>query len=197
MKKIIVGLTGSLGSGKTTVAKIFKSFGAKVIDADKIAHYLLKSGTKSYKKIVSTFGSRILKKNKTINRRRLSQIVFSQRKSLEKLNRIMHPEIMKIIKKEIDAARQGIIVIDAPLLVEAGGTNFIDKLIVVNINRKKQIERIQKRMALSKPEILKRIKCQMPLKDKVRLSDFVIDNSGTIENTKKQVKQIRRALWKN
>ncbi len=195
--KIILGLTGSFGSGKSTVAGIFKSFGAKVIDADKIAHSLIKPGNKIYKKIINAFDRSILKKNKTISREKLAKIVFNNKRLLEKLNSIVHPEVIRVIRQKIRSSSAGIFVLDAPLLIEAGLANIVDKLIVVTITMKKQIERISNKTGLSRTDILKRIRAQMPLGNKIRLADFVIDNSGRIEKTKNQVRQIRRVLWKN
>lgn len=196
-KKIVLGITGSFGSGKTTVAKIFKSAGCKIIDADRIAHKLIKPKTKIYKKIVDTFGCGILKKNKTIDRYKLAKIVFDNRNLLNTLSKIIHPPVIRFIRDKIKTSNSKIIVLDAPLLIEAGLADLVDKLIVVVINRRKQIERILKKMPLNKTDVLKRIKYQLPLKEKVRLADFIIDNSGTIKETKKQVAQIRRRLWKN
>jgi dephospho-CoA kinase len=189
-KKIILGLTGSFGSGKTTVARMFKSCGAKVIDADKISHNLLKPQTQVYKRIVETFGKGILKKNRTVNRSKLGRIVFSDKNLLKKLNGIMHPEIIRIIKKKLNDIKVGIIILDAPLILEAGQSSLVDKLVVVKTTIAKQIKRIQEKTSISKDEILKRIKSQMPLEIKVRIADFVIDNGGTMAETKKQVEKI-------
>jgi len=197
-KKLILGITGSFGSGKTTVAGYFKSLGACVFDADMIAHRIIKPGSNIYKKIVDVFGCNILKKNKDIDRDRLAKIVFDNKYLLNRLNRIMHPEIIKIMKERIKNSHKNIIVLDAPLLVEAGLRRLADKLIVVKITRQKQIERILKyKRSLRKADILKRIGHQMPLSYKVRIADFVIDNSKTLEETKKQVGKIRRLLWKS
>jgi len=196
-KSVILGITGGFGSGKTTVARIFKSFGAKLIDADKIAHRVLKQGGKVYKKIIKTFGRDILKKNRQIERQRLAKVVFNNKNLLKRLNGIIHPEVIRIIKNEIKVSRAKVIVLDAPLLLEAGLGRIVDKLIVVKITKGRQIERIKNKTSLSKADILKRIASQIPLRAKVRLADFVIDNSGTVEKTKKQAEQIRRFLWRN
>lgn len=196
-KKLILGVTGSFGSGKTTVAKMFKSCGAKIIDADKISHGLLRPETQVYKTIVKTFGKGILKKNKTVNRRELGRIVFSDKNLLEKLNSIMHPEVIRIIKKKLNETKEGIIILDAPLILETRRRDLADKLIVVKSTIAEQIKRIQKKSTLTKREILNRIKSQIPFKKKLHLADFVIDNDGTFEETKKQVRQIRRVLWKS
>lgn len=196
-KRLIIGLTGSFGSGKTTVAKIFRSFGAEVIDADEIAHRIIQPGSQIYKKIISVFGENILKNNKAIDRDKLARIVFHNKNLLKKINRIMHPEIIRMIKQRIKISKSKLIILDAPLLIEAGLKNLVDKLIVVKADKRQQIERLIHKSSLKKPEILKRIKAQIPLRYKVRLADFVIDNSGIIKDTKRQAEQIRRLLWRN
>lgn len=195
-KRTILGITGSFGSGKTTVARNFKSLGAKIIDADKIAHRLIKPQTKIYKRIINTFSEDILKKNRTIDRDKLGEIVFNNKNLLKVLNKIIHPQVIRIIKREIKTSSQEVIILDAPLLIEVGLKKLVDKLIVVKITRKKQMERILHKMSLSKTDILKRIRHQIPLKDKVRIADFVVDNSGTVENTKRQVIRIWELIEK-
>ena len=194
---MIIGVTGSFGSGKTTVARMFKSCGAKIIDADRLAHRLIRPKTKVYQKIIAAFGGGVLKRDKTIDRDKLAARVFNNRKLLSRLNNIVHPEVIRIIKGRIKNAEAGIIILDAPLLIEAGLGAWVDKLIVVEIAKRKQIERIQKRNHLNQKEISRRIGLQMPLKDKVRLADFVIDNNGTQKEARKQVDKIRRQLWKS
>jgi dephospho-CoA kinase len=196
--KIVIGLTGNFGSGKTTVAKILRSWkGARVIDADKIARALLVPGTRIYREVVRVFGRGILKKDRTINRRKLGRLVFEDKRLRRCLNKIMHPEVIRIIRRKIRSYPSGIIVLDAALLIEAGLMSEVDKLIVVKISPREQIRRLQDKTSLSRLEILKRISAQMAQNQKVRLADFIIDNSGTIEQTRKQAQVIRRVLWKN
>jgi len=196
-KKIILGLTGGLGSGKTYVAKIFRLYAAQVIDADNIAHSIIRPGKKTYKRVVKSFGRQILNKDKTINRSCLARIIFNDKKLLFKLNRIMHPEIIRIIKTKIKTASKQIIIIDAPLLIEAGLKKMVDKIIVVAATRENQINRLLKRRQFNRADIARRINAQISLAKKVRMADFVIDNNGSKENTRKQVGIIRRKLWKN
>lgn len=196
-KRIVLGVTGTFGSGKSTVAGIFGKMGASVIDADDLARKCIYPGSRLYKKIVSVFGAGILAKNRQIDRAKLAESVFNNRDLLHKLNSVIHPEVIRNIKKEIKASKSKIVILDAPLLIEAGLRNMVDKLIVVKISRDLQIKRIQKKLSIGKAQILKRIKCQMPQKEKVRLADFVIDNNGTLRETKRQVSQIRRMWWKN
>ncbi|MFA4889009.1 MAG: dephospho-CoA kinase [Candidatus Omnitrophota bacterium] len=196
-EKIVLGLTGIFGSGKSTVAELFRSEGALVIDADKLAHRCLKPETKTYKKIIRLFGKSILKQNKTINRSKLAGVVFNNKKLLGALNNIIHPQVIREIKSKINSARKRIIVLDAPLLIEAGLKKIVDKLIVVTISRQKQVQRLKGRGFLKKIDILKRAKLQMPLNKKVRLADFIIDNNGVFSETRKQASRIRRILWKS
>lgn len=191
-KQAILGLTGSFGSGKTTVARIFKSFGAYTIDADRLAHNCIAPGSPAYERIIHTFGKGILKKGRIIDRKKLADVVFNNINLLIKLNNIIHPQVIRIIKAKINSSKSKIIVLDAPLLIEAGLAKLVDKLIVVKISRAKQLKRIRNKTSLTKTGILRRIRSQMPLSRKLRLADFVIDNNGTIKETSKQVKNI----WK-
>lgn len=193
-QKIVVGLTGSFGSGKTTVARIFSLEGAQVVDADAIAHSLYIPRTAAYRAIVNTFGKTILTRDARIDRRKLAGIVFGKKSLLKKLNAIMHPAIIKIIKKKVSGARRGVIVLDAPLLLEAGLKDLVDKLIVVKITRDRQITRTRKKTKLTKTEIIKRIAQQIPLKEKLRAADFIIDNNGSVVATTKQAQQVWNKL---
>jgi len=193
-KGIVLGVTGSFGSGKSTVARMFKAKGAAVIDADKLAHGCICPGSRAYRRIVSLFGADILNRKRTIDRARLARAVFNDIDLLRKLDSIIHPEVIRNIKHKIKTSRSNLIVLDAPLLIEAGLCNIVDKLIVVKIGRDKQIKRIQEKLSIAGAEISKRIRCQIPLKEKVRLADFVIDNDGSIGETRKQVTQLIRRL---
>ena len=189
-KNMVIGVTGSFGCGKSTVARMFKSFGAGIVDADRIARGLIKRNTRIYRKIVDTFGDNILKRNKEIDRAKLADVVFADRKSLGRLNRIIHPQVIRIIKRSIKNKSRRIIILDAPLLIEAGLLYLTDRLVVVKSDRKRQVERLLKKTPLSKCQVLKRIKAQLPLWQKIRLADFVIDNSGKLTMTKKQAREI-------
>ncbi len=189
-KRIVIGLTGGFASGKTTVASIFKALGAKVIDADLIAHQAICPGELAYRKVVKAFGQEVLNKDLSINRHKLGKIVFARQNLLKLLNRIVHPEVVRRIKRQIKLSPKGPVVLDAPLLVEAGLACLMDSIIVVKLPLTEQIKRAKKRDGLKKEDVLKRIKAQSSLSDKVRLADFVIDNSGSRAKTKKQVMQI-------
>ncbi len=188
--KIVAGATGSFGSGKSSVSAIFAAYGAKIIDSDKIARSCITAGSKIYKKIISAFGRKITGKDKEIDRVKLAAVVFNNKKCLKKLNSIVHPEVIRIIKKEINSKKKGVVILDAPLLLEAGLRKLVDKLIVVTIDRETQIKRLLKKTPLKKTDILKRIKSQISQNVKSRFADFIIDNNGSMTKTKKQVKGI-------
>lgn len=193
-KKIILGVTGSFGSGKTTVAGILKSFGARIIDADRIAHGCIRPPEPAYKKIRAAFGKKILQKNGLIDRAKLAQVVFGDKKLLRKLNNAVHPQAIGIIKDKIRSFESGVVVLDAPLLLEAGLKNIVDKLIVVKVTQAEQLRRVKKKTSLSEAEILKRIKAQMSQNAKSGFANFIIDNSGTIQETRRQAGKIMKRL---
>ena len=196
-KRIVIGITGSFGSGKSTVARMFYSSDAQLINADRLARSLLLPGNKVYQRLVRFFGRGILKKDRRIDRSGLAKVVFKNRRLLRQLNKLVHPEVIRIIKDAIAKSRRQFVILDAPLLVESGSAGMVDRLIVVKTGRKQQLRRLLKKTSLDTAQILARIKAQMPLEIKVRLADFVIDNSGTLTRTKRQVNAIRRQLWKN
>jgi dephospho-CoA kinase len=193
----IIGLTGGFGSGKSFVASLFKDLGANIIDADKLGHKALGKGSDAYKKIVAAFGENILKPDLSINRKALGDIVFADRKRLARLNRIAHPVIIREIVKRIRrAAENDTLVVDAPLICEANITGLMDALIVIKASKKNQIERSSKKFGMNEKDVCKRIAAQMPLKRKIRMADYTVDNNGTKRETKKQVRNIWQELKK-
>lgn len=195
--KIILGVTGGFGSGKSTVSGILKTYGAELIDADKLAHSCIASQGKCYKRLIRAFGNKILKNDESIDRAKLGKIVFWNKRLLGRINNIIHPEVIKEIKKRIKRSKSGVIVLDVPLLIESGLKGLVDKLIVVKASRITQIRRALRKGALKKSDILKRINSQIPLRVKSRLADFVIDNSGSITKTRKQVADTWRSLGRS
>ncbi len=193
----IIGVTGSFGSGKTFVSSCFAKLGAKVIDADKVARSVFKKGSVLNREIASAFGPRVVKPDGNIDRKALAKIVFSDKSSLNALNRMAHPGIIKRIK-EI-ARRSGkkrTIVIDAPLLFEAKLDLFCDHTVVVKASLEKQVERCRKKFRMKRREVLERIRNQMPMARKLRRAGFVVDNRGTMAETEKQVGEIWRKAWR-
>lgn len=197
---LIVGLTGGIVGGKSTVASMFKDLGAKIINADKLGHSVILPHRPAWKKIVKIFGKDILQNGLTVNREKLGKIVFANQTLLKKLNKITHPEIIKLIIKEINLAKnktynqQKILIIDAALIYEAKMDRLMDKIIVIYINEDEQVKRLIRRNNLSKEEALQRIKSQMPMKEKVKIANYVIDNSSSLDKTKEQVEKIWEEL---
>ncbi len=188
---LIIGLTGSFGSGKTTVAGMFKAQGARIIDADEVTYELLAPKGKGEKRVVKVFGHAILKTSNEIDRVALAKIVFQDPRELKKLTDILYPIGLKEIEKQITREKNTkLIVLDVPLLFESGWDKLADVTIVVQSNQNIQINRIQKRTGLSKADILRRIKCQMSFKEKLQRADIVIDNRGSKNQTHAQVKAI-------
>ena len=195
--KFILGITGNIGCGKSTVARLFETKDSLLIDADKIAHKFFSTENRVYKKIKKYFGKTVLKKNNRIDRKKLAEIVFSDKKSLAQLNRIVHPEVIREIKRRISNTHKKIIILDAALLVEAGLTGMVDKLVVVTAKKEQQFLRSRKGAGFGRNQVALRMKFQISQKKKADFANFIIDNRGSIKQTKKQVLQIRRKLWKS
>ncbi|MGP6151150.1 dephospho-CoA kinase [Priestia flexa] len=187
---IVVGLTGGIASGKSTVSAIFREMNIPVIDADQIAKEVVQNGRVAYSKIVEVFGKEILQEDLEINRAALGQIIFHNEQERQKLNSIVHPEVRSEMlkqKEQLIAEQYQLVVLDIPLLFESKLTYLVDQVIVVHVNELVQLERLQKRNNLSKEDALARIKSQLPLTEKAKMADFIIDNNGSIDETKEQV----------
>jgi len=183
---MIIGVTGSFGSGKTTVANMFSKYGFKIINVDKLYHGIYNKNNSLKNKIKKEFN--------TLNRTTIKKIVFNDHKKLKKLNNITHPIIIKEIKKIINNKKlineKVNIVLDIPLLFESKLEKMFNKIIVVKCDNKTQINRILKKKKYSKKEIEHIIKSQMPLKEKIKKADFVVDNGEAIKDTQLQIKKI-------
>ena len=186
MKRI--GVTGGLCAGKSTVASFFKDLGARVIDADKLVHDLYKKDPVIKKAIRNNFGKKVFTHGK-ISRKKLARAAFANKKALQKLCRIVHPKAIKRIKEELVKSKRTVTVIDAPLLIEAGLHKAVDAVIVVRAKRQKRLRRGMAR-GITTREALERQAAQMPLREKVKYADFVIDNDKPKENTRKAVVKI-------
>ncbi|MFZ5641627.1 MAG: dephospho-CoA kinase [Bacillota bacterium] len=179
----VIGLTGNIASGKSTVSEILQSLGAAIIDADKVAREIVEPGTPGLDKIAACFGREVLRPDGTLDREKLGRRVFNDPAELDRLNTITHPLILENIRAKLDKLeRSGDIkaaVIDAPLLIETGLHQTVDELWVVTVDPAIQIKRVTERDNLSREEAAARIASQMPQEEKARLADVVIDNSGT------------------
>ena len=193
---MIIGITGSIGSGKTTVAKLFSRHWFNRIDADGIAHDLMKRNSAVYKRIVNEFGKEILNKVRKIERKKLGDLVFDDKNKLKKLNSITHPIIINEIKNQIKKIQKKCrektkIIIDAPLLLETKAKNLVDKVVVVKCSKENVLKRNK---SFSKQQIERILNAQMPLEEKLKYAHFVIDNDRDLRHLENQVKDIVREI---
>lgn len=177
------------------MARMFRRQGAIVLSADTMAHASMRRGKPCYQKIVRAFGKTILTQGE-IDRRKLAHIVFNDPRALKKLNRIVHPAVIKDIRQKCVQLKKkkGIIVVDAVLLMESGLNRWMDYCVVVTATRKVQLQRALKQRPIRPADVLKRIKAQMSQKEKLQHADIVIDNNGPLKKTREQVKRIRQRL---
>lgn len=192
---MILGVTGNIASGKSTVVKEFKRRGAVVVDADQLARQAVAPGCSTLAALVATFGAEILRKDGSLDRDRLGEIVFADGEALKQLNAIVHPAIAELAKERLVELSQRtdipLIVYEAPLLFEAKAEGRVDKILVIKISAAEQLKRLIKRNRFTELGARKRMEAQMPQQEKMERADFVIDNSGSIEETQAQVD----ALW--
>ena len=186
---MILGITGSIGSGKTTIAGMLKGYGFEVIDADEVAHDVIKKNSSAYREVIKNFGNEILDGKGNIERKKLRRIVFADSAKLKRLNSIMHPIIFERIHSMAEKAkkRKKNVVIDAPLLIETDVKSLVDKIIVVQTDMEHAIRRNPKFL---REDIETIMKFQMSLKEKMRHADFVIDNNDGLDDVKNQVRII-------
>ncbi|WP_226085468.1 dephospho-CoA kinase [Mesobacillus sp. S13] len=195
---LVIGLTGGIASGKSTISAMFTEMGITVIDADIEARLAVEPGEKAYNDIVSHFGDEILEEDRTINRTKLGEIIFNNEEKRMLLNSIVHPAVRERMaqkREKAEAADEKAVVLDIPLLFESKLTRLVEKIIVVFVDEQTQLERLMKRNGFSEEEAYSRINSQMPLKDKIDLADAVVDNSGSIEESKQQLMKIL-SEWK-
>lgn len=190
---MIIGLTGGIASGKSTVSNMIKEIGLPIVDADLIAREVVGKGQSAYYKIVETFGDQILQEDGELNRVLLGSIVFNNEEKRKQLNGIVHPEVRKTMLARTeqyiqDGAKH--VVMDIPLLFESKLTHMVEKVMLVYVNPETQLARLMARNNLTEDEALARINSQMPLKDKIPLADEVINNNGSLSHTNEQLIEI-------
>lgn len=190
---LIIGLTGGIASGKSTVSSMFSTLGIPVVDADKIAREVVNPGEIAYKEVIGVFGKEIVLNDDTLNRKKLGEIIFTDDVKRKQLNEILHPAIRKEMIEQRDAyIRLGekCVVLDTPLLFESKLTHFVDKIIVVYVNEEVQLYRLRERDNYQVQEAKQRIDSQMPVKEKANLAHAVIDNNGTQDETYQQLRSL-------
>ncbi|AOZ89753.1 dephospho-CoA kinase [Bacillus xiamenensis] len=190
---LVIGLTGGIASGKSTVSQMIKEKGIRVVDADVIAKEVVSKGTKALHQIVQTFGEEVLLPNGELNRQQLGAIIFSDEEKRKQLNAIVHPEVRKEMLKQRDEGinqQETFVVLDIPLLFESKLEGLVDRIIVVYTTPELQLSRLMNRNGLSEEEALNRIHSQLPLEEKCQKADRVIDNTKDLAFMRKQLQNI-------
>ncbi|MGF6948156.1 dephospho-CoA kinase [Neobacillus sp. B4I6] len=190
---LVIGLTGGIASGKSTVSNFFKEMDITVVDADIESRLAVMQGESAYFKIIEEFGRDILLEDGEIDRQKLGAIIFHHAEKRQILNEIVHPEVRKRMRDQVDQAiknSEEVVVLDIPLLFESKLTYMVDKTLLVYVDDETQLKRLIERNNLSVEDAEARIRSQMPLSEKIKLADAVIDNNGSIADTKKQLLEI-------
>jgi dephospho-CoA kinase len=200
-ESILIGLTGGIATGKSTVAEIFRTLGAVIIDFDILARKVVEPGSKSYELITGFFGKEILNPDMTINRKKLSGIVFNDHTKREKLESFTHPyiwdEFIALTGEAITRDKRAIILAVIPLLIEGGMEDLFSRIILVHSSPETQVLRLMQRDGITREMALKILDAQMPIDNKISYADYIIDNSGTIDETYKEVHIVWEELMKS
>lgn len=190
-----IGLTGGIGSGKSTVANMLADHGAVIIDADAIARELVEPGEPALAELVTEFGPRILREDGTLNRGELAALAFSDARGTERLNAIMHPLIRAESERRIaTAGDEAIVVYDMPLLLETGQQEVVDLVVVVDVPEEMQVERAVGQRGLDEADVRRRMQVQVTRSDRLAAADIVIDNSGDLSRTQQEVDRLWQRL---
>jgi len=193
----VIGLTGGIGSGKSTVSQLLAELGAVIIDADKVGHKAYKPDTDIWREVVAAFGRQILTPSGDIDRKKLGEIVFGNSESLSRLNQIMHPRMYALVKTELEGhRRQGVdvAVLEAPLLMEAGWAALVDEVWVTVAPESTVLRRLKEYSGLSEQQSLARIRSQLSSAEREKHADVVINNDGDLNELKSKVEKLWQAL---
>ena len=194
----VIGLTGGIATGKSTVSAILKKAGAEIIDADRIAREVVKKGLPAYREIVENFGETVLLSNGEINRSVLGDLIFNDPRKKQLLNRIVHPHVRRETNRQLkdmeNSSPDTIAVLDIPLLFEAEMHKDLSEVIVVYAPEHIQVKRLMKRDNISEADAVARVRSQMPIEEKKNRATIVIDNSGTMQDTRKRTLEIFKTL---
>jgi len=198
-----VGLTGGIAAGKSVVGEMFAALGAHVIQADEISHQLMQSGQAVYREVVAHFGAEILEPDGSVNRARLAELAFGSKPSrVQELNQIVHPAVIRREEEWMDEVRRhdphAVAVVEAALILEAGMARGLDRLVVVTCRPEQRIERWARRLKVddetARREVIRRMAAQLPDEEKIKAADYVVDNSGSLDETRRQVEEIYSKL---
>ncbi len=193
----LVGLTGGIASGKTTVAKIMKRLGAAIVDADALSREVVEPGRDAWKAIVDTFGAEVLRPDQTLDRQKLRAVIFNNSTARKKLESIIHPRVRALAEERINqqaAAGYEIVVYEVPLLFEGNLHEWLRPVVLVACDADVQRQRLQQRDRLTPEEAQKHIDAQMSLEEKRRLADYVIENDGDLESLERQVEVVLKRI---
>ena len=196
----VIGLTGGIGSGKSTVSQLLAELGAVIIDADKVGHEAFRPDTTAWREVVATFDKQIITADGTIDRDKLGAIVFGNSEARARLNQIMHPRIYDTVKAQLDEYRgQGITlaVLEAPLLLEAGWTSLVNKIWVTTAPEATVLKRLRERTGLSKPESLARIRSQLPSEERTKQANVTINTDCNLDELKVRIRKLWQELQTN
>ncbi len=191
-----VGLTGGIGCGKSTVARMLRKKGAYIVDFDRLAHEVQEPEGPAWESVVTEFGPEVLRPDRTLDRDKLGALVFNDETKRRRLNEIVHPAVFEAWLGRLEAIRMerpdAVVIADVPLLFEVGMEALVDLVVLVYLSPEGQVGRIMKRNGYTREDAALRLRSQMPIDEKVPLADFVIDNGGTVRETAAQVD----AIWK-
>jgi len=193
----VIGLTGGIGSGKSTVSQFLAELGAVIVDADRVGHEAFKPDTDVWREVVAAFGRQILTPNGDVDREKLGETVFANPESLLRLNQITHPRIYEMVKAQLEEyRRQGVsvVVLEAPLLVEAGWSSLVDEVWVTVAPEPTVLRRLKQRVGLSEQQSLARIHAQLLSEERLKHADVVINNNGSLDELRVKVKRLWQAL---
>lgn len=198
-KTLVLGLTGGIATGKTTVARMLEDLGARVVSADAIVHQMLKPGSPVRHQVVQEFGHGIVKSNGDIDRAALGTVVFGDSDKRVKLEAIIHPPVLARLAEEADhfrSAGEGVLVLEIPLLVEKSAFGLVDKVLVVTAEQETQVRRLEKRSGITREEAVLRVSAQYPMSEKIKHADWVVNTEGTLRSTKQQVSKVWHDIQK-
>jgi len=193
----VIGLTGGIGSGKSTVSQFLAELGAVIVDADRVGHEAFKPDTDVWREVVAAFGRQILTTNGDVDREKLGETVFANPESLLQLNQITHPRIYEMVKARLEEyQRQGVsvVVLEAPLLIEAGWSSLVDEVWVTVAPESTVLRRLKQRPGLSEQQSLARIHSQLPSEERIKHADVVIDNDCSLNELKAKVRELWQGL---
>ncbi len=193
----VIGLTGGIGSGKSTVSQVLADLGAVILDTDKVGHEALKPGSEVRERVIHEFGQGIVTAGGDIDRARLGELVFNDHEARARLNRIMHPFMYNMVKAQLEEYRRkgvSVVVMEAPLLIEAGWTSLVDEIWVTVAPEATVLRRLRERSGLSQKEARARIQAQLPAEERIKHADVVIDTDCSLDELKERVKERWRRL---